>query len=99
MGSPVINAVSQGVQLTTPHTLVEEDEEFNFWDEPVEPVSEETTTDEAAETEETTEEQQPEPECMDTDNGSTDRTGDSCDYYTRNPSGCGNWDDEDFVAN
>lgn len=37
--------------------------------------------------------------CKDSRNqGTGDITGDKCDWYDRNPAGCGLYDDEDFVA-
>ena len=38
-------------------------------------------------------------ECEDTDNGATDRDGDGCAAYQRNPSWCGYYDDDDFSSN
>ena len=36
--------------------------------------------------------------CRDTDNGATDRDGDACVVYNRNPAWCGGYDDGDFKA-
>ena len=35
-------------------------------------------------------------QCVDKDNGAYDVDGDSCEYYTDYPDGCGWYDDEDF---
>ena len=40
----------------------------------------------------------PEAVCVDTDNGATDVNGYVCTFYTRNPSACGGYDDNDFVS-
>ena len=36
--------------------------------------------------------------CSDTNNGIGDLTGDKCDWYTENPTACGMWDTEEFIA-
>ena len=36
--------------------------------------------------------------CSDTNNGLGDVTGDKCDWYGENPSSCGMWDTEEFIA-
>ena len=39
-------------------------------------------------------------DCEDTDKGLTDEDGDGCDFYTKNPHSCGDYDgNEGFVAN
>ena len=37
-------------------------------------------------------------ECVNTDYGATDTSGDPCSGYTENPSWCNGYDDEDFVS-
>ena len=37
-------------------------------------------------------------ECVDTDNGATGGHGVDCAYFTRFPSNCGHFDDDDFVS-
>ena len=38
------------------------------------------------------------PECVDADNGATDRVGDNCTKYTNYPPFCGRYDDDDFIS-
>merc|ERR1719242_1774851 len=38
-------------------------------------------------------------QCYDTNNGLGDIGGDMCDWYERNPEGCGVYDTEEFQAN
>ena len=39
-----------------------------------------------------------ETECEDTTNGATDSYGDGCEWYVSNPTGCGDYDDADFIS-
>ena len=36
--------------------------------------------------------------CVDTDDGAVDSGGNACDWYVDNPTGCGDYDDDDFSS-